>query len=216
MKKETDKKLLYEYIENTFHIHIPGHIYRILLKIEIDAGLLDEKISDFFIDKDNENRIKFNKIKPSLLLKQCKSCDNFNKNYSNNYESNIKNRLKLFLKKYHLIHLYYNFYQNGFDLINFVLLQMFSKYYIIDDYILENCFHIYNKDDRILTLESLYNEKNIIESILKSVKEKEDKDKNLDKNNGNMNFIINSYNNFDNYFITKDSERNDCNICYIY
>ena len=210
MKKENDKKLLYEYIENTFHIHVPGHIYRILLKLEIDAGLLDEKISDFFIDKDNENRIKFNKIKPSLLLKQYNNCENIYKNYDGNYNSNIKNRLKLFLKKYHLIHLYYNFYQNGFDLINFVLLQMFSKYYIIDDYILENCFHIYNKNDRILTLDSLYKEKNIIDSFLESVKIKEDI--NCDK----INFNSNSYNNFDNYFITKDSERNDCNICNIY
>ena len=213
MKKETDKKLLYEYIENSFHIHVPGHIYRILLKLEIDAGLIDEKISNFFIDKDNENRIKFNKIEPSLLLNQYNnSCDNF----YNNYNSNIKNRLKLFLKKYHLIHLYYNFCQNGFDLINFVLLQMFSKYYIIDDYILENCFHIYNKNDRYLTLESLYNEKNLIDSFLQSIKIKEGKNNNFDKNNDNMNFNSNSYNNFDNYFITKDSERNDCNICNIY
>ena len=213
MKKETDKKLLYEYIENSFHIHVPGHIYRILLKLEIDAGLIDEKISNFFIDKNNENRIKFNKIEPSLLLNQYNnSCDNF----YNNYNSNIKNRLKLFLKKYHLIHLYYNFCQNGFDLINFVLLQMFSKYYIIDDYILENCFHIYNKNDRYLTLESLYNEKNLIDSFLQSIKIKESKNNNFDKNNDNMNFNSNSYNNFDNYFITKDSERNDCNICNIY
>ena len=213
MKKETDKKLLYEYIENSFHIHVPGHIYRILLKLEIDAGLIDEKISNFFIDKNNENRIKFNKIEPSLLLNQYNnSCDNF----YNNYNSNIKNRLKLFLKKYHLIHLYYNFCQNGFDLINFVLLQMFSKYYIIDDYILENCFHIYNKNDRYLTLESLYNEKNLIDSFLQSIKIKEGKNNNFDKNNDNMNFNSNSYNNFDNYFITKDSERNDCNICNIY
>ena len=211
MKKAKNKKILYEYIENTFHIHIPGHIYRILLKLEIDSGLLDDKIKNFFIEKDNKNRIIFNKMKPSLLLKQYNNSLNFFNYYSNNSSSFNKNKLKFFLKKYHLIHLYYNFYQNGFDLINFVLLQMYSNNYIIDDKILENCFHIYNKNDRLLVLKSLLNEKNEINPFLNIDKIEQDKINNIKEN-----IYFDSYNNFLNYNIAKNSEINNCNICYIY
>ena len=215
MKETEDKKLLYEFIENTFHIHIPGHIYRILLKLEVDAGLLDKKISNFLIDGDDENRIKFNKLKPSLLLRQNNSYENCFNYYGDSNSSIIKNKLKYFLKKYHLINLYYNYFQNGFDIINFVLLQMFSNYYEINENILENCFHIYNIKDRFLVMEALLNEKNIINSFINSDKYKKN------NNSSNLtydNFIFNSSfynNNIDSYMIN-ESERNNCNICNIY
>ena len=215
MKETEDKKLLYEFIENTFHIHIPGHIYRILLKLEVDAGLLDKKISNFLIDGDDENRIKFNKLKPSLLLRQNNSCENCFNCYGDSNSSIIKNKLKYFLKKYHLIGLYYNYFQNGFDIINFVLLQMFSNYYEINENILENCFHIYNIKDRFLVMEALLNEKNIINSFINSDKYKKN------NNSSNLtydNLIFNSSfynNNIDSYMIN-ESERNNCNICNIY
>ena len=215
MKETEDKKILYEFIENTFHIHIPGHIYRILLKLEVDAGLLDKKISNFLIDGDDENRIKFNKLKPSLLLRQNNSCENCFNCYGDSNSSIIKNKLKYFLKKYHLINLYYNYFQNGFDIINFVLLQMFSNYYEINENILENCFHIYNIKDRFLVMEALLNEKNIINSFINSDKYKKN------NNNSNLtydNLIFNSSfynNNIDSYMIN-ESEGNNCNICNIY
>ena len=204
MKNRRDKKGLFEYIENTFHIHTPGHIYRILLKLEKDAELLDNKIYNFFIEKDYENSIKFNKMKPSLLLQQYYSCRNI-------YNNDSKDKLKRFLKKYHLIHLFYNFSENGFDLINFVLLQMFSNFYAIDDYILENCFHIYNKNDRHLALESLIYEKNIIELFLNS-----DELKQSNNTFEKFNYNACSYEEFDYYFNSKNSEKNNCNICNIY
>ena len=204
MKNRRDKKGLYEYIENTFHIHTPGHIYRILLKLEKDADLLDGKIYNFFIEKDYENSINFNKMKPSLLLQQYNSCRNF-------YNNDSKDKLKRFLKKYHLIYLFYNFSENGFDLINFVLLQMFSNFYAIDDYILENCFHIYNKNDRHFVLESLFSEKNKIELFLNS-----DELKQSNNSFEKFNFNACSYEEFDYYFNIKNSEKNNCNICNIY
>ena len=215
MKESEDKKILYEFIENTFHIHIPGHIYRILLKLEVDAGLLDKKISNFLIEGDDENRIKFNKLKPSLLLRQNNSYENCFNYYGDSNSSIIKNKLKYFLKKYHLINLYYNYFQNGFDIINFVLLQMFSNYYEINENILENCFHIYNIKDRFLVMEALLNEKNIINSFINSDKYKKN------NNSSNLtydNLIFNSSfynNNIDSYMIN-ESERNNCNICNIY
>ena len=55
------------------------------------------------------------------------------------------------------MHLHNNFYHNGFDLINFVILQMFTKFVINDD-IIQKSFHIYNKKDRYLVLDALFNE----------------------------------------------------------
>jgi hypothetical protein len=203
MKNIRNKNKLYENIENTFNIHVPGHIYRILCKLEIDSGLLDSKISNFFVPKNDEYINKINNMKPSLLLKQNNSCENFFNCHKD--KSNLKN----FLKKYHLITFYYNFCQNGFDLINFVILQMFSNYYSIDDYILENNFHIYNKKDRILVLDSLLKEKKNIELFINS-----------DKFQQTINYFnINYYNNmsnYDNYFISKESEDNNCNMCFIF
>ena len=208
MKNSQNKSELYEYLENTFSIHIPGHIFRILLKLEIDSGLLDETISEFFVEND-ENRIKFNKIKPSVLLKQYNSCSNI----FNYFNHNSKYKLKFFLKKYDLLHLYYNFSQNGFDLINYVLLQMFSNFFAINDYILENCFHIYNKNDRIVLLKSLNIEKNKIISFIKSDK------KGFQNHNSDLIFedinLNNNYN-FDRYFYEKEFENNNRNICNIY
>ena len=215
MKETENKKQLYEFIENTFHIHIPGHIYRILLKLEVDAGLLDKKISHFLIEENDENRIKINNLKPSLLLNKYNSCAYFLNYYGYNNSSIIKSKLKYFLKKYHLLNLYYNYNQNGFDIINFVLLQMFSNYYSIDDNILENCFHIYNINDRFLVMEALLNEKEKINSFINSDNNKKDYNKSNLKYD-NIFFNNSFFNNMDNYFPTNESERSNCNICNIY
>ena len=53
--------------------------------------------------------------------------------------------------------LYQNFHHNGFDLINFVILQMYSNNPINDD-ILENCFHIYSYEKRNQLLKALVEE----------------------------------------------------------
>ena len=68
-----------------------------------------------------------------------------------------KRDLMTFLRKYNLLHLYDNFYHNGFDLINYVILQMYTKYSINDD-IIQKCFRIYKKKDRYLVLDALFNE----------------------------------------------------------
>ena len=216
LNKIDNKKNLYEYIENTFHIHIPGHIYRILIKLEVEEGLFDNKITNFLIfTEENEDNNNMGRIKPSYLLKQNNSCDNcFNCCKDRTIIS--KNNLKNFLKRYHLLYLYYNFYQNGFDLINYVLLQMYSNNYAIDEYILENCFHIYNKEDRARIFESLLSEKMKITSFLNSDKFKNDKNNIIYKYE---NMILNSnitFKNFDSYFNGIEAEENNCNICEIY
>ena len=211
IKKNKNKDFLFDYIENNYQIHLPGHIYRIIIKIEIKEGEFDPKITNFYIKKE-ENNNKLNQIKPSSLLQLYDNCDNFI-----DYSTINKNNLRVFLKKYNLIHLYHNFYQNGFDLINFVLLQMYSKNHSINDEILENCFHIYDQNDRNLVLKALINEKNKIDIFLNSKGYKKNINKYNKENLGEVNLnTFNYYNNFDVYFNVKEAEGNSCKICIIF
>lgn len=216
LNKIGNKNDLYEYFENTFRIRTPGHIYRILIKLEIEEGSFDNKITNFLISKEeNENNNNLNRVKPSYFLMQNNSCENC-LSCCKDRTVIIKNNLKNFLKRYHLLYLYYNFYQNGFDSISYVLLQMYSNYYAIDEYILENCFHIYNKEDRSKIFEALLSEKMKINSFLNSDKFKNDKN-NIYYKYENMNLNSNiTFDNFDNYFNGIESEENNCNICEIY
>ena len=77
------------------------------------------------------------------------------------FSSKKKNDLKYFLNRYNLLKFYQNFYHNGFDMINFVMIQMFSSE-PIDEIILENCFHIYEVEQRELVLKCIISEKNKI------------------------------------------------------
>ena len=60
--KSKRNKINYQYIENLLNIHISGHIYRILSKLEIDAGFIENKIGNFLIGlnysetQDNSNK----------------------------------------------------------------------------------------------------------------------------------------------------------------
>lgn len=183
IKKVKNKNLLYEFIENNFDIHLPGHIFRILCKIEIDQGLFHKDLVNFLINGKNKQNLS-------------------NEEYIGYEKIYPKDGLKIFLKKYTLMNLYYNFYQNGFDLINFVLLQMFSKNLRINDHILENYFYIYNSNERLLLLKSLENEKNKINSFLNS-------------RNQNNEFKYDDVN-LDKYFYSKEANKNGCDICTIF
>ena len=156
--KTNRENINYQFIENLLNIHISGHVYRILCKLEIDSSFVENKISTFLLGlncSNNENNSKKNLSKVFVQTDDCSDkcydcCDTKNVIME-------KNDLKSFLRKYKILHLYNNFYHNGFDLINFVILQMFTKFAINDD-IIQKCLHIYNKRDRFLVLDALFNE----------------------------------------------------------
>ena len=147
----------YEYIENLLKIHKSGHIYRILCKLEVDAGFVENKICNFLVGINN-NTIENNSKNNKKVFLQSKEC--YGKCY-NCFDAKKplmeKRDLMTFLRKYNLLHLYDNFYHNGFNLINFVILQMYTKYSINDD-IIQKCFRIYKKKDRYFVLDALFNE----------------------------------------------------------
>ena len=163
---KSPNKFNLEDIENILNIHNPGHIFKILIKLEIDGNIIDKKISNFMGG--------YNNINKKLIFSEEKiECDNLNfnlcgiKNINLNFCQRNKNDLNSFLNKYNLNHLYHNFYHNGFDSINYIILQMYSSYPINND-ILENYFHIYDEEQRKLVLNAIKKEVNKINNFINS------------------------------------------------
>ena len=163
---KSPNKFNLEDIENILNIHNPGHIFKILIKLEIDGNIIDKKISNFMGG--------YNNINKKLIFSEEKiECDNLNfnlcgiKNINLNFCHRNKNDLNSFLNKYNLNHLYHNFYHNGFDSINYIILQMYSSYPINND-ILENYFHIYDEEQRKLVLNAIKKEVNKINNFINS------------------------------------------------
>ena len=162
-----EHKLNYDSLESLLKIHKPGHIYRIFSALEISAGIINPNIGDFLVKKNSRNNSNKNKndLKLSVSREINSSCVNcFRINF---LFSQKKNDLNGFLSRYNLLKFYQNFYHNGFELINYVMAQMYSSD-PIDEFILENCFHIYEKKDREKVLKCLLKEKNKIDYFLDS------------------------------------------------
>ena len=176
MKSPNDKFGL-EDIENILGIHKPGHIYRLLVKLEIDGDIIDKSISNFMI---SDQKINKKLIFSSDEKYECGNWCNVNRNININLKNGIKNDLESFLSRYNLMHLYQNFFHNGFEEINYVILQMYSSYPINND-ILENCFHIYNEEQRILTMDALQKEVFKVNNFIHSEKYLKNENKDIIK-----------------------------------
>ena len=175
--KSYQTKFKYEDIESILRIRKPGHIYRILCRLEVDANLIDNKVTKFLLKNDkifNQNELYVsgglensnNNNNLHLLISQdyqCFGCCKANRQFANL----AKNDLKSFLKRYGLLNYYQNFHHNGFDLIEYVILQMYGGYPINDD-ILENCFHVYEEEQRKRILKAIVNEMKKINEFLVS------------------------------------------------
>ena len=131
----------------------PGHIYRILIKLEIDAGLINNDLFSYIIDK-----INFNSVTSTLAMTSsvngifccginiCPN-DNSNNRHRIRHGSIYFNDLNSFLRVNDIIRLKGNFIHNGFDRIEFVIIQQFSKY-AFDKKILNEYLHIYIDRDK--------------------------------------------------------------------
>ena len=146
----------------------PGHIFRFLLKLKLDSGLIDPFLYNIILDK--YNRSSLNDIRMTLsnngfgcccfrngsckLDQKIKNCDFGNDNCYGDGGNDIFS----FLKKLELLNLKENFIHNGFDQIEFIMLQMFSEYKFTME-ILNEFLHIYNDEDKKNVLKKLYGEK---------------------------------------------------------
>ena len=165
-----------------FGIRKPGHIYRLLLKLQIDAGKIDNNIYKYIIDRFNVNTMTNNgAMTTSVNDIHCFGLNCFSSNNSNNNNYNYTNKkmsnnnynesdinyydIFSFLKVNNLWKFKENFIHNGFDQIDFILIQLFSKY-SFDKKILNDYMHIYLDEDKNYILKILYKEKKRISNLM--------------------------------------------------
>jgi hypothetical protein len=212
--------ITYEKIEK-IGIKKPGHIFRLLVKLDLDAGLIDKNLFNYIIDK-----INFNSVTNTLVLNSSSNdacccgiylCPKNNNNHieNNQLKRNLRNKgiyfndLSSFLRTNGIIRFKGNFLHNGFDKIEFIIIQLFSRY-AFNKKILNEYLHIYIDRDKIKILNILYNIKaniakdfgikinedeydKIIYSLQKEDKEN-DINKIINKNNIENNDIISNQN----------------------
>jgi hypothetical protein len=218
-KLTQNKDINFDTIESLLKIHKPGHIYRIFSSLQIYLGLINSNVANFLVKRNGRHKSsKSNnnlKLSISQEIKENNSCVNCFK--INFFNSNKKNDLNQFLLRYNLTRFYQNFYHNGFDMINYVMVQMFSSE-PINEIILENCFHIYEAKDRDEVLKCLLSEKDKINFFLNSKEYLQFNEKYnikyediiFEKNNNDMN---NKYNfQYEKIIIPSNSNCVDCNI----
>ena len=148
----------------------PGHALRFILKLYIDANLIDNNISNYIIDKFNGHSnspsidltISRNDIKYcgfSLCGGMLSSNNLCNNKYSKLNKKDIKyNDIISFLSCKDLLKFKENFIHNGFDQIDYILIQLFSEFKFNSE-ILSDWLHIYADKDKRKVLEVLYDEK---------------------------------------------------------
>ena len=132
-------------------ITTPGHIYRIITKMEIDSEKINKQISNFLLGKKNSGgEGEMNILKNSIIYCcGCCSINNQSKYYSNNDAKRYQ--LELWLERIKMNKYKDNFIKNGFDMLEYFILQMFSSI-PIDENILKEDLKINNINDRDLIL----------------------------------------------------------------
>ena len=210
ISKTKTRQETFSFINSIIKTNKIGHIYRILIKIDIDTGFIDNNISNFLTPKKLPN----NQYRNTHI--------NTNTNYSDNelLISGIKNVfctnqieersfIKIFFEKYNIKELCSYFINNGFDIVEYIILQMLSRF-PINDYILEKDMHINDDNDRKKILIILNNEVNKIYKFLKS---EEYLAYTINRRAKYEDFFL-SYNKTNNYFIFKEDDK--CDFCPIF
>ena len=131
-------------------ILIPGHIYRIITKLEIDSGKIKENISNYLLKNQKRMSGKELNITKNTVSYCCGCCSTNEQIHSFNKYKKMFN-LDAWLNKIKMIKYKYNFIENGFDLFEFFVLQMFSTI-PVDDYIIREELKIENDKDRDIIL----------------------------------------------------------------
>ena len=131
-------------------IIIPGHIYRIITKLEIDSNKIKEKITNIIIKHKNRvSKKDINITKKSVNF--CCGCCSLNEEIHNFNNMKIIFNLEQWLSEINMIKYKENFVENGFDFFEYFILQMFSTI-PIDDYILKEELKIEEEKDRDIIL----------------------------------------------------------------
>ena len=202
-------------------IEIPGHIYRIIIKLELDAELIDKKIFEYllYLKKEEENNI--NNGKPqneesTQSLYDCcgVGCCSLKKSHirikidkNDLGENKIFMHLEKWLKNINMVKYKENFEKNGFDKIEFLILQMFSSL-PLEEKTFEKEIRINNNNDIDLLILQLNKDIKIISNKFK--KKKRSSSMEVDKNSISK-YLLNKDNNS-----KKTLTRTSSNVCSIF
>ena len=152
----------------------PGHIFRFLLKLQMDSGNLDEQICNSIINKFSSNILTTVGLTASTNIVKCCGMTLFKQNgdstgvsesknicctvSDNESNSNSYNDIFGFLKYKGLMQYKENFIHNGFDQIDYIFIQLFSNFKFNKE-ILNDYLHIYSEKDQKKVIKKLYEEK---------------------------------------------------------
>ena len=187
--KKNNKKLSYKDIEN-LGIRKPGHIFRFIIKLEIDSNTIDYEISTKIINRFNSNVLNSEELSASNHeIKCCGMTVAFGDKYNNNNINANYGDIFHFLNYLGLMKFKENFVHNGFDQVDYIILQLFSEYKF-DKKILKEFLHIYDEKDRNYVLNVLYEERNKIAEELGIKIDENEKEKILNNNNLNEDFAF--------------------------
>ena len=186
---KNNKKLSYKDIEN-LGIRKPGHIFRFIIKLEIDSNTIDYEISTKIINRFNINALNTDELSASNHeIKCCGMAITFGDKYNNNNINANYGDIFHFLNYLNLMKFKENFVHNGFDQVDYIILQLFSEYKF-DKKILKEFLHIYDEKDRNYVLNVLYEERNKIAEELGIKIDENEKEKILNNNNLNEDFAF--------------------------
>ena len=164
--QEGNISLTYKDIEK-LGIRKPGHIFRILIRFEIDSGIIDSNLYNYIVERinyySNSTTVALTSSINDINCCGINICSNRNNNINKSGKNKKLNKnneiyfndLYSFLKAYNLYKFKGNFIYNGFDKIEYIIIQLFSKY-AFNKQILNDCFHIYIDKDKIKLLNKLY------------------------------------------------------------
>ena len=130
-------------------IIISGHIYRIITKLEIDSEKINPKISGYFLNNKKRMSEKNINILNNSIYLCCGCCSSNEKSIYNKIRKEFI--LEKWLNKIGMIKYKENFIENGFDLFEYFILQMFSTA-PVDDSVLKEELGIENDKDRDIIL----------------------------------------------------------------
>ena len=149
-----DLSLSFKDIED-LGIRKPGHIYRFLLKLQCDANIIDQRVTNYIIPNKmtGDGILRDSNVNFSLGTSQnCCGCAMVERKTVKELDIESWLRLK------GLLHLRENFLHNGFDTFEYVMIQTFSCF-SFDDNILTDCLHVYSASDRKKLKNALCEEK---------------------------------------------------------
>ena len=139
----------------------PGHIFRILIRLDMEAGLVDCNLFNYITEKINFNSVT-STVALTSSLNEVFCCGIYLfENNTNHNKIKIRNNaiyfndLSSFLRAHDIIRFKGNFMHNGFDRIEYIIIQLFTKY-TFDKNILNEYLHVYIDGDKNKLLNILY------------------------------------------------------------